>query len=97
VKGARQRRQRAETHLRGAFEELLFEQNPQLGLRSFWKHAIHAVALDSLTPEGVWPMFLANYLSREDANGRVDETRFAHDLATWPPIARRVAEIRAAQ
>jgi hypothetical protein len=83
--------------LRAAFEELLFEDNPQLGLRSFWKHAIHGAALDSLRPESVWPMFLANYLSRENVNGRVDESRFAHDLATWAPIVRRVAEIRAGQ
>jgi hypothetical protein len=96
VKEARQRRQRAETNLREAFEGLLFEQNPQLGLRSFWKHAIQGAALDRLSPEVVWPIFLANYLSH-DRGCRVDESRFAHDLATWPPIVRRIAEIRAGQ
>jgi hypothetical protein len=95
VKEARQRRQRAETNLRGVFEELLFEQNPELGLRSFWTHAIRGAAFESLTAESIWPMFLANYLSRDHANSRVDEARVAHDLATWPPIVRRVAEIRA--
>jgi hypothetical protein len=43
----------------------------------------------------MWPMFLANYLNRDGTNGRVDEARVAHDLATWPPIVRRAAEIRA--
>jgi hypothetical protein len=38
-----------------------------------------------------WPLFLARYT----VGTSIDEERFANDLAAFPPIARRVAELRA--
>jgi hypothetical protein len=38
-----------------------------------------------------WPLFLARYTVGKS----IDEERFAYDLATFPPIACRIAELRA--
>jgi hypothetical protein len=47
----------------------------------------------ALKVDGWWPTFKAHYTKR----GAIEEHRAWSDLATWPPIASRVMELRLAQ
>ena len=38
-----------------------------------------------------WPTFLSHYLK---PGLTIDEDKVAHDLATWGPIAARIAELK---
>lgn len=89
------RMERAETRLLGLFESLVDDETPGAGLFDFAKHVGMTLPTKG-DADRVWAVFLAHYLSEMNANGRIDEDRVAHDLAAFPPIARRVAEINRA-
>jgi hypothetical protein len=80
----------AESQLRGLFGELLFEGSPRLGLLSFCRYAGIYIGRDrgrlACFPEPLsTPALLRRVrpiLAAPHAN-----------LATWPPIVERVAEI----
>lgn len=79
----------AEARLASLFMDLLEGGATVL---SFCGHAGIPITM-TLNAEGWWPTFRAHYAKR----GVVDEARVATDLATWPPIASRVMELRLMQ
>lgn len=74
--------------LRQAFEDIIFSPLPDA--RSFFTTAGLAWMLDRTSSDRLWPTFRDHYTS----GGEVDVERIAADLAIWPPIASRVAQIQ---
>jgi hypothetical protein len=79
----------AEDRLLGLFEDLISDGD-DAGIIAFCRHIGMNLTADDLG-RSWWPRFLAHYTG---ING-VDEHRVANDLATFPPIVRRLAELRA--
>jgi hypothetical protein len=70
------------------FEDLVADPS-ETGIIAFAKHiGMHLPIGDE--GRSWWPLFLARYT----VGRSIDEERFAHDMATFPPIARRVAELK---
>jgi hypothetical protein len=79
----------AEDRLLGWFESLV-EEPGDTGIIGFAKHIdLHLATNDE--GRSWWPCFLARYTMGK----QIDEERAARDFATFPPIARRVAELKA--
>jgi hypothetical protein len=79
----------AEDRLRGLFDDLVHDAGDQ-GVIGFAKHiGLNLSAYDQ--GASWWPSFLAHYTTGR----KVDEERVANDLASFPPVVKRVAEIRA--
>lgn len=74
--------------MRSWFDDFVLEGGNS-GLLAFCQHA--RITLPTASDD-VWPAFLGHYL----AGRLVDEDRFAEDLASFPPIAARVSELRGA-
>lgn len=73
--------------LRNAFDDLVLD-NSETGIVPFFRH------IGVRTPDRAdmwWPAFMEHYRQRR----KIDIDRFCRDLATFPPIVARVAEIRA--
>lgn len=79
-------RNAAQSRLRECFDDLVM-MGDGADFIPFCRHA--QIALPA-APDEAWPAFLANYLS----GNRVAEDALAYDLATFPPIAARVRELR---
>jgi hypothetical protein len=79
----------AEDRLLGLFDDLISEEGDR-GIIGFCKHIGMHLTTDDMGLSW-WPRFLAHYTG---ING-VIEDRVANDLATFPPIVQRVAELRA--
>lgn len=77
----------AHAALRDAFDDLVLDRS-ETGLIPFCNHAgINVPASADL----MWPSFMGHYRQRR----KIDIDRFCRDLASFPPIVARVAEIRA--
>ncbi|SEP10115.1 hypothetical protein SAMN02799625_04680 [Methylobacterium sp. UNC300MFChir4.1] len=61
-------------------------------VRSFLAVAGIGDLLERVPAERFWATFRQHYSTEA---GEVDEARFAADLSIWPPVASRVAELRA--
>ncbi len=62
----------------------LYEDETEFGDGSFFVHI-------GLPPDSTWEQFFEHYADR----GGPSSERVGHDLATYPPIARRIAEVKA--
>lgn len=80
----------AEGRLHSALVDIL--ASPPADVRSFLAVAGIGGLLERVTPERFWPAFRQHYTTE---TGEVDEARLAADLSIWPPVASRVAELRA--
>lgn len=80
----------AEAGLKEAMAGIL--ASPRHDVLSFLDVAGLSGLLDRVPPERFWPEFRRHYTATD---GSIDERRFAQDLAIWPPMASRVAELRA--
>jgi hypothetical protein len=79
----------AEDRLRGLFDDLVHDAGDQ-GIIGYAAHiGLHLSTDDE--GKSWWPSFRAHYTT----DRKVDEARVANDLASFPPIAKRVFEIRA--
>jgi hypothetical protein len=78
----------AEDRLLGLLEDLISEAGDK-GIIGFSKHIGMQLTTDDMGLSW-WPRFLAHYTG---ING-VNEDRVANDLATFPPIVQRLAELR---
>jgi hypothetical protein len=87
--GKKNARAAAEDRLLGWFQEFVSDPG-ETGIIAFCEHIEMQLTTDDMG-RSWWPRFLAHYAG---ADG-VDEYRFANDLATFPPIVRRVAKIKA--
>jgi hypothetical protein len=79
----------AEGRLLNLFQDLAAEPGDN-GIIGFAKH----IGMHLPTDDGGrswWPMFLARYT----VGNSIDEAKIASDLAAFPPIARRVSELKA--
>ena len=79
----------AEDRLLGLFEDLISD-GEDTGIIAFCRHIGMHLTTDDMG-RSWWPRFLAHYTGIKG----VDEHRVASDLATFPPIVRRLAELRA--
>jgi hypothetical protein len=79
----------AEDRLLGLFQDLIAEPG-ETGIIGFAEHIGMRLSTND-SGRSWWPMFLARYT----AGRRIDEEHVARDLATFPPIARRIAELKA--
>jgi hypothetical protein len=89
MKRLKSARAQAEDRLLAWFDDLVSRPGDD-GIIGFATHiGIHL----SIDDEGRswWPMFLARYTVGKS----IDEERFACDVATFPPVACRIAELRA--
>ena len=83
----------AEDRLRGLFDDLLADPAEQ-GIIGFCRHVAIPLAVPAdATKAGAlwWAAFQGHYVT---AAGAMDEARVAADLATFPPIAARIAYLR---
>jgi hypothetical protein len=79
----------AKDRLLGLFEGLIEEPGDD-GIIGFAKHiGIQLSTYDK--GDSWWPIFLAHYTTGKE----LDEARVGRDLESFPPIARRVAELKA--
>ena len=62
----------------------LYEDEVENGDGSFFEHI-------GLLPDSTWEQFRDHYANR----GGPSSERVGNDLATYPPIARRIAELKA--
>jgi hypothetical protein len=84
-------RREAQGRLESLFTDLVSDPGPE-GINAFCRHARIELSTEGKdAADRWWPTFLANYLT---GAGTVDEERVASDLATFPPIAARIAELR---
>lgn len=80
----------AEKSLRAAMLDIV--DSEPADMRSFFETAgIGDMPAQALQTGELWPLFRAHYSTR----GKIDDARFASDLARWPLIAHWVAELRA--
>lgn len=71
-----------------ALADILASRNDEA--RSFFETAGIGWMLDKVPPEHFRGAFRDHYTTE----GRIDRDRFTADLAIWPPIASRVAQIQ---